>query len=78
MRKIVAKAMRKMQTPAYCPVVSGAKDFVQRSVLVEVKKTMFICSISIAPALEVDMGIELLVEVVMSILIFCNEIVTCL
>lgn len=74
MRNIVAKAMRKMQTPAYCPVVVGAKSFAQRSVLVEVKKTMFICSISIAIAtvlaLEVDMGIELPVEVVISMSIF--------
>lgn len=71
MRKILAKAMRKMQTPEYCPVVSGAKDFVQSSVVVEVKNTMFICSMSIAIELEleVDMGMELPVEVAISIVI---------
>jgi hypothetical protein len=78
MRRIVAKAIRKMQTPAYCPVVSGAKDFVHRSVVVEVKKTMFICSMSIALELEVDMGIELPVELVMPIFILCNKIIACL
>ena len=69
-RKMVAKAIRNMHAPAYCPVVVGAKAIDQRGVLVEWKKTIAIESIDIIAIMSgdvVDMGIEPSVAVAMDI-----------
>lgn len=60
-RKMVAKAMRNIHVPVYCPIVVGVKAVDQRDVLVEWKKTIAIESIPIIITLsgdDVDMGME--------------------
>ena len=69
-RKMVAKNMRNIHIPAYCPVVVGVKANDQRDVLVEVKNTIAIESIPIIIVLlddEVDIGMEPSVAVAMDI-----------
>ena len=66
-RKIVAKHMRNMHVPAYCPVVFGEKAVDQRGVFVEVKNTIAISSMPIIPAMsdddvDVGMGLESVAE----------------
>lgn len=51
---MVAKAIRNMQVPAYCPVVWGIQEDEKRAVLVEVKKVVAIESIVII--LDESMG----------------------
>lgn len=59
----MAKAMRKMHTPAYCPVLLGVKELAQRGVSVAVKNTTSICML-----VEEDIVVELLsVDVGMAI-----------
>jgi hypothetical protein len=61
-RNMIAKAMRNMQVPAYCPVEAGFQDEEKRAVVVEVKKVMDIWSIPI-----IMLGVELSVDVGMDI-----------
>jgi len=67
----VAKAMRKMQTPAYWPVFVGVKELVQRGVVVDVKKSISIVVIDmsiedIESLVEVGMAMSMVVEVPIS------------
>ena len=39
---MTARAMRKMQVPAYCPVLEGVQPLEYKGVVVEVKKTIVI------------------------------------
>ncbi len=65
---MVAKKMRNMQVPAYCPVELGAQDEEYKGVLVEVKKVMAIESIPIIIVLvDDDMAMEVVVELAMDI-----------
>ena len=41
-RRMTAREMRKMQVPAYCPVLEGVQVLEYKGVLVEVKKTIVI------------------------------------
>jgi hypothetical protein len=79
-RKMVANAMRNMQTPAYCPVVLGVNVDDQREVLVDVKNTIVIESMSamvIVPEDDVDMDMEeLSVELAMDIAVELMSILT--
>lgn len=62
-RKMIAKAIRNMHVPAYCPVELGVQDIEKRGVAVEVKKVMAIESIPIISMLdEDDIGMEPAVE----------------
>lgn len=72
---MVAKAIRNMQVPAYCPVVLGVQEDEKRAVFVAVKKVMAIESIPIIldesmgmePSVGVAMGMEPSVRVAMGI-----------
>lgn len=65
---MVAKAIRNMQVPAYCPVELGVHDMEKRGVAVEVKKVIAIESIPIIVMLDdEDMGMEPAVELAMDI-----------
>jgi hypothetical protein len=67
---MVAKAMRKMQIPAYCPVVLGVKPDDHRDVLVDVENTVamvFMSVIVVVSEDDVDMDMaELIVELAMA------------
>jgi hypothetical protein len=59
---MMAKSMRNMQVPAYCPVDAGFQDEEKRAVVLEVKKVMVIWSIPIIIAddeLSVDVGMAI-------------------
>jgi hypothetical protein len=53
---MMAKAIRNMQVPAYCPVVAGFQDEENSAVVVPVKKVMVIWSILIGmPGVELSL-----------------------
>jgi hypothetical protein len=59
---MMARAMRNMQVPAYCPVEAGFQDEEKRAVVVEVKKVMVIWSmLIIMPGVELslDVGMDM-------------------
>lgn len=63
----MAKAMRKMQTPAYWPVFVGVKELDQRGVVVDVKNSISIVVVvmsieDIESLVEVGMAIAMVVE----------------
>lgn len=63
----MAKTMRKMQTPAYWPVVLGEKAEDQRGVVVEVKKTMDMVDMLMEESdmvIEVSVAIDIAMELV--------------
>jgi hypothetical protein len=61
-RKMAAKAMRKMQVPAYCPAEVGVQDVEKSGVTVEEKKVMAIMLIGIIVLLSVAMGMDMAVD----------------
>jgi hypothetical protein len=50
-RSVMARMMRKMQVPAYCPAVCGLHDIEYRGVVVDVKKAivMPVCELVLEP-----------------------------
>ncbi|KAF2095959.1 hypothetical protein NA57DRAFT_59022 [Rhizodiscina lignyota] len=76
-QKMVAKAIRNLQVPAYCSVELGVQDEEWRGVLVEVKNVIVIESIPIIIILDdEDMGMELPVELAMDIpdMVFVGDV----
>jgi hypothetical protein len=61
---MVAKAIRYMHVPAYCPVEFGVQDREYNGVLVEVKNVMAMDSIPIIVELDDDdTGVELAIDI---------------
>ena len=53
-RKMVANARRKMQTPAYWPVLFGVKELVQSGVPVDVKKSISMDDVAMSSIEDIE------------------------
>lgn len=73
--KMVAKAIRQMQVPVYCPAESGVQAMEKRDVLVETKNVMDISSIPIIVVAVIELAVAELVMVIVLISISSRSLV---